>query len=466
MMCVAILSQIGQDARLYDCPSLQLRLAQHYSTTMRTFTIIWLGQLVSTTGSYITAFAFTLWIWESAQSATALALVGFFTQVPSMLLSIVAGVWVDRFPRKQLIILGDGVAAVITVLIALVYHTGHLEIWHLYLAAIAHGGFGQLQQLAYQASLSSLVPPLQLTRANSMNAMVHYGSVIVGPALAGILYPQVGLLGVLFIDLVTFAVAIATLLPAPLPQPQRPQLFPHGPFMTQLTVGFRTIWQQPGLRSLLGIGACFWFFHDLGNAIYDPMILARSGGSAQVLAQTGIAAGAGGVIGAIALSLWGGPKQTVQGMLAGFMGAGISKTVFGLGRSPWVWLPAQFCSSLNFPLLGSSETALWMKTIPPALQGRVFAANSLVGQGVSALAALVAGPLADRLFEPLMQMGTPSGQLFWGLLPSLMGPGSGMTLLYVLSSLGLVGVGLWGYGLVSLRSLPTSVQNSDPSSQR
>ncbi|WP_225889340.1 hypothetical protein [Halomicronema hongdechloris] len=105
------------------------------------------------------------------------------------------------------------------------------------------------------------------------------------------------------------------------------------------------------------ISVLFKFFHDLGGAIYDPMILARTNGSATVLASTASAAGIGGVTGAILLSAWGGPKRRVTGMLAGFIGAGVSKTVFGLGRSPAVWLPAQVCSSLNFPLLGSSRAA-------------------------------------------------------------------------------------------------------------
>ncbi|MEB3358058.1 MAG: hypothetical protein VKK04_15125 [Synechococcales bacterium] len=116
------------------------------------------------------------------------------------------------------------------------------------------------------------------------------------------------------------------------------------------------------------------------------MILARADGSAGILASTSAAAGIGGVTGAILLSLWGGPKRNVVGMLAGFIGAGLSKTVFGLGRSPLVWFPAQFCSSLNFPLLGSAENAIWMARISPEMQGRVFAANALAVKGVSAIA--------------------------------------------------------------------------------
>jgi len=419
---------------------------------MRTFIIIWAGQLASTIGSYMTSFALTLWAWEVTGSATALALVGFFSQLPRIPITLVAGLIVDRFNRKHLMMLGDSIAVLSTIGIGILFLADSLQIWHLYCAASLNGGFGQIQSLAYQTSISSIVPPHQLTRANSMNSAVHYGSAIFGPALAGVLYPLIGLMGILLIDLVTFGVAISTLLSVRIPQPvphPSPEIETR---LAKLTFGFREVWRQPGLRSLLLITTTFWFFHDLGGAIYDPMILARTDGSAQVLASTASAAGIGGVTGAILLSFWGGPKRQVTGMLAGFIGAGVSKTVFGLGRSPVVWVPAQFCSSLNFPLLGSSENALWMKSITAEKQGRVFAANALVLQGVSAIAVLIAGPLAEGFFEPWL-----TSQETIPVLSALLSsdPGAGVAMLYVLSSLCLILVGIAGFSVSQLRMIET-----------
>jgi MFS transporter, DHA3 family, macrolide efflux protein len=426
---------------------------------MRVFTLIWFGQLVSTIGTYMTEFALTLWAWEATGSATALALMGFFSQLPRLPITLFAGLIVDsppemlgkRLNRKHLMMLGDAVAALSTLAIGLLYSTGDLQIWHLYLATTLNGGFGQIQSLAYQTSISSLVPPSQLTRANSMNSAVHYGAAIFGPALAGVLYPLIGLLGIVGIDLVSFGVAIATLLFLAMPSPAPAAPVAIETLLAKLTFGFREVWRQPSLRALLLISTLFWFFHDLGGAIYDPMILARSHGSAQVLASTATAAGLGGVTGAIILSIWGGPKRKVSGMLAGFIGAGLSKTVFGLGRSPQIWVAAQFCSSLNFPLLGSSETAIWMTQITPVQQGRVFAANALVVQVVSAGAALIAGPLAEHILEPAL---VPTGYLadiLGGVVGT--GPGAGMALLFVVCALAMVGVGLGGYWIPALNRI-------------
>ncbi|MEM8545808.1 MAG: MFS transporter [Cyanobacteria bacterium P01_H01_bin.119] len=404
----------------------------------------------------MTEFALTLWAWEVTGSATALALVGFFSRLPRIPITLVAGLIVDRLDRKYLMIVGDSVAALSTIGIGLLFLTDSLQIWHLYLAASLNGSFGQVQSLAYQTSISSMVPPHQLTRANSMNSAVHYGSAILGPALAGLLYPLIGLMGIVLIDLATFGVAIATLLAIHIPQPP-PQDDPETETLfSKLTFGFREIWRHPSLRSLLMISTLFVFFHDLGGAVYDPMILARTNSSAQILASTASAAGIGGVTGAILLSVWGGPKRRITGMLAGFIGAGICKTVFGLGRSPQVWIPAQFCSSLNFPLLGSSINALWMDNIAPALQGRVFAANSLVVQGVSAIAVLIAGPLADHVFEPAM---TVRGTLSFWLSPFFgSGPGAGTAILYTISSLGLLLIGIGGIAMPRLRALESDAK--------
>ena len=168
--------------------------------------------------------------------------------------------------------------------------------------------------------------------------------------------------------------------------------------MEEIIFGIRYIWQRDSLRTLLLVTALFWFAHDLGGTVFSPMILARSDNNSQVLGAISSAAGIGGVTGAVVLSAWGGTKRRVKGMLAGFMGAGIAKTIFGLGQSLTVWLPAQFCSSLNFPLLGSSQKALWMEAVPSKLQGRVFAADELVVKLISAIATLAGGLLSDNLF--------------------------------------------------------------------
>lgn len=425
---------------------------------MRTFTILWLGQFVSTIGSYMSDFGLTLWVWEVTHSATALTTIGVCGQVSRVLITPFAGMIVDRYNRQSIIKFSDIVAASATLMILLLYLTQHLQIWHLYLFGAVNGGFGQLQSLAYSTSVTLMVSPAQYTRASSMESALHYGSAIFAPALAGILYGSLGLVGIFAIDIVSFGVAIATLCAVVMPQPPSQMVMPWSRLLQttgqQMIAGLRDCWQQPSLRFLLLITLLFWLVHDLGGAIYEPMILARSGGNAQVLAGTSLAAGLGGVIGAIGLSVWGGFPRRTQGLIYGMIGAGLSKLLFGLGRAAWVWLPSQFCSSLHFPLLSSSETAIWMARVAADRQGQVFAANSLLLQLSAAGAMGLAGLLADRLFEPMMMGNRAIARALQPLLGG--GSGSGMALLYVLCALSMIGVGLWGLSLPQLRQLEDS----------
>ncbi len=424
---------------------------------MQKFIQLWLGQTASMIGSAMSAFALTIWIWESTSQATALALLMLFIQLPRILLAPVAGILVDRSNRKFLMAIGDTVSALLTLAILLLYISHNLQLWHLYVAAAVNGIFDQIQQLAYSAAIATMMPEKHYSRASSLSFLASYGASIIAPTLAGILYSAIGLRGIFTIDLATFTIAIATLVSVKIPQPaiapalrsniaSNPQ--PTRPHMLQeLSFGFRYIVKRPSLLALLVSVSLFWFAHDIGAAIYSPMILARTGNNARILGT--ILSAAGGVLGASIVSIWGGPKRRIRGFVLGMAGAGASKIVFAFGQALSIWIPAQFCSSFNFPILGSSNEAMWLAKVPPEVQGRVFATRAVIVQLASAIGLSIAGPLADRVFEPAMQ---PSGFLAAIFGPIIgTGAGAGMALLYAISALGLLLVAVGGYACRLLR---------------
>lgn len=422
---------------------------------MQRFIRIWVGQLVSTIGSYMTVFALIFWVWEVTGSATSLALVTFFSQLPRIIVTPLAGIIVDRFPRKQLMILGDVVAMLCTLVIALLYWGDRLQIWHLYTAVAVYGCFGQIQTLAYSTSIALLVPPRDYTRAESMVAAVNYSGAIFSPILAGSLYPVIGLQGIILIDLITFLIAFVILLASNIPSPSSDDAEATTPLVdwSNLTFGFRYIFSKPGLLALVLAFSCFALPSDIGKALYNPMILARSGGEEQVLGAVTTAAGVGGVLGALLVSWKGGFKQRIHGMLLGFAGTGFCKIALGLGQTAWVWIPAHFAATLLIPLYYSSSNAIWYAKVPPSLQGRVLAADQMVGLVLGAIAPLLAGPLADFVFEPAMQPESRLAPIFGPLIGT--GEGAGIALLYTLMAVLMLLVGLGGYGFRTLRSVET-----------
>ncbi len=413
--------------------------------------------MASTIGSYMTRFALTIWLWDLTGEATPIALLAGFTEIPALLISPLVGAIADRFPRKKLMLLGDSVAGLSTIIILLLYLTGNLALWHLYATGALNGAFSRLQKLAYTASITMLVPQEGYTRASGMGSVLHYGSVIIAPAVAGALYPIIDLLGILCVDLITFAIAVTTVFFVTIPNPTTTDKAksnkPRPSLWQDIKFGFDYILTRPSLLTLVLIAAIFQFAHDIGKALYSPMILARSGNDTQVLGIVSAAAGIGGILGSVMVSVWRMKGQKINWFLCGMIGAGVSKTLFGIGQNLLIWFPSQFLSSINFPIMGSAKQGLILSKVEADRQGRVIAISSALVGVASPLAKFLAGPLADQVFIPVMTKGGLLTGVFGGLFG--VGKGSGIALLYTLSSVGLVSVGIWGYSFSHLRNIET-----------
>ena len=430
---------------------------------MRTFIIIWLGQIVSSIGSYMTVFALSIWVWQVTGSATALTLVSFFVQLPRLLITPFSGIIVDRFNRKQLMLLGDIVAFLCTFTIGLLHFTDRLEVWHLYCVVAIYGGFGQIQTLAYSASIPLMVPKEQYTRAGSMSSAVNYASAILSPALAGGLYPIIGLGGIIGVDIATFFVGLITLVSSHIPQPVPEASDSENPIeeniWQKLTFGFRYIFAKPPLLAMVIAFTLFAIPNDIAKVLYNPLILARTNGNSQILGSVTTAAGLGGVIGALLLSTWGGFKRKIHGMLLGFIGAGFFRSFLAFTQIPWIWMSSMFLSTMHTPLFFSSSNAIWYAKVPSSLQGRGLAADQSIGIVISLTAPLIAGPLADKVFEPAMQ---PGGALT-AILGSLFGTGNGagITVIYAIAAIWILLVGIGGYFVPTLRNVEKLLPDCD-----
>ena len=430
---------------------------------MRTFLTIWIGQIVSTIGSYMTVFALTIWVWQVTGSATALTLVSFFVQLPRLLITPFSGIIVDRFNRKKLMLLGDIVAFLCTFTIGLLHFTDRLEVWHLYCVVAIYGGFGQIQTLAYSASIALIVPKEQYTRAGSMSSAVNYASAIISPALAGGLYPIIGLGGIIAVDIATFFAGLITLLISHIPQPVTGESESENPdkenIWQKLTFGFRYIFTRPPLLAMVIAFTIFALPNDIGKVLYNPLILSRTNGDSQILGSVTTAAGLGGVVGALLLGAWGGFKRKINGMLLGFVGAGFFRAVVGFTQIPWLWMSSMFLSTMHTPLFYSSSNAIWYAKVPSSLHGRVLAADQSIGIVISLSAPLIAGPLADKVFEPAMQPGGALVPIFGSIFGT--GSGAGITVIYVIASIWMLLVGIGGYFFPTLRNVEKLLPDCD-----
>ncbi|MBW4477624.1 MAG: MFS transporter [Tolypothrix brevis GSE-NOS-MK-07-07A] len=431
---------------------------QSTNSSLRNFLIIWLGQLVSGIGSQMTGIALEIWAWSITGKATTLALVAFFSLLPSIIITPISGVVVDRFNRKLLMMLGDTVAVLTTIVLLFLYINNYLQIWHIYVAAAFVGTFGQFQYLAYSASVSLMIPKQHYDRASSLEFLSSHSAIIIAPALAGYFYKLIGLVGIWLIDISTFLVAISSIFFIPIPQPVQTEENPDN-FWQDVGYGLRYLNTHKNLLFLLAANLLFMFAHNIGDSLYIPMILSRTGNDTLVLGNLIIAAGFGGVTGALLVNKWGNFQDKVRGILLGMIGVGLTKIVFGLARTMWVWIPPQFLCSLSFTISGSADNAIWLAKVAPNVQGRVFAARSLLLQLASAASVLIAGPLADNLFIPAFSQGGSLVGILGGIFGT--GAGGGIAMLYVICAVCMFLVGLAGFNFPLLLNLEKTVPDHD-----
>lgn len=426
---------------------------------MYTFLIIWMGQFASLLGSELTNFATTLWAWEITGRATPLSLIMVFTQVPRLLIAPFAGIWVDRYARKYLMLLGDCVAGCSTLALLALFLSEHLQVWHLYFTGAINGLFGYIQGLAYAASLTLMVPKQHYARATALGSVRTSGTFILAPVLAGALYANIGLAGILAIDITTFVVAMASLAMVHISQPPESSRTndQRAPWQT-LTFGLQYLWHRPSLMALLSFWVINNFVGSATFAILPAMVLARSGNDSVVWGTLLAFFGLGGLLGGLTLSIWGGPKHRIHSVLIASALWKLGIIVLALAQQTVTKIGTALFSGFCSPFPDSANQAIWMSKVEPEVQGRVFATRFLLTQLSSPIGYAIAGPLADHFFEPAMQPGGALAGLFGSIFGTDLGAGMALQISIFATCGTLIAVG--GYSVRQLRSVETTSQQN------
>jgi hypothetical protein len=189
------------------------------------------------------------------------------------------------------------------------------------------------------------------------------------------------------------------------------------------------------------------FLVGLAFSLSAPMILARTENNTPILGAVNSAGAISGVIGGLIISAWGGPKRKVFGVLWGWVWVGACQFIFGFGLP--FWFIGLALLELAVPTLDGSNQSIWQAKVSPDVQGRVFAARRLIAQLTIPAAALIAGPLADRVLEPAMQSGGALAPIFGSWVG--VGPGAGMALLFIFGGLFTTLVGLISLAIPAVR---------------
>ncbi|NLU42595.1 MAG: MFS transporter [Firmicutes bacterium] len=428
------------------------------------FTVMWIGQVISLVGSAMTSFAIMVWLWEKTGRATPFALYGTATIATTIAASLLAGALVDRWDRKLSMALSDMAAALATAIMLVLHSLDALEVWHLYALAAFTGFFGAFQFPALSAAVTLMLSKRHYARASAMRSMAETASGIFAPAVAVVLLRTIGIRGVFVIDIATFAIALAALLVVHIPKPQPVSEGQAGKesIWKESLYGLKYLYERPSLFGLLMVFFASNINLGFVNVLRTPLVLARTGGDEVALGIVKSAVAAGGLAGGLVMIVWDGPKSRMRGIFIGLALVAISTIAMGLGHNVVVWAVAGGLTWMILLIQNSFSQAFWQSKVAPTVQGRVFAARSMISGVTAPLAAVIAGPLADKVFEPQVSGGGLLGSLFGRVVGT--GPGSGLSLMFVFSGVLALVATIVGYGVRVVREGETILPDHDAAS--
>jgi len=401
---------------------------------MRTFITIWIGQLISIIGSGLTGFVLGIWIFQQTGEATPFVMIALFDSLPTVILSPIAGALVDRWNRRLVMIFSDIGSALTTLVVFILFSTGQLEVWHIYLTSMLNSVFASFQRPAYSASVTMLVPKEQFARASAMIQTGQSISGMLAPLIAGFLFGLIGVNRVILIDFITFFFAIGTLLFVTIPQPESTQTVQAGSSLRKdIAFGFSYLKERPGLLGLAIFIALVNLVISSVIVLSTPMILSFA--DAQTLGVIQTVSSMGMFLGGVIVSAWGGTKRKMHGIYLGVTISGLGLAFAG-AQPEAMWIGASlFVFLFPITLVNASIRAITQIKVPPDFQGRIFSIMFMLARSSVPIGYLLAGPLADRVFEPWL---APGGALAGSVGQVIgVGPGRGIGLMFMIAGLGM-----------------------------
>ena len=389
------------------------------------FFTIWGGQAFSLFGSALVQFALVWYLTKQTGSATVLATATLVGMLPQVVLGPFAGALVDRWNRRLIMMIADGCIALATVLLAYLFASGHVQIWHIYTIMMVRSTGQAFHYPAMQASTSLMVPEKHLTRISGANQTLMGAINIIAPPTGALLLEVLPLQGLLFIDVATALLAITPLLFISIPQPERSAEIQEtsegrlAGLLQDVREGLRYVVSWPGLLAILIMATVINFLLTPTGALMPLLVTKHFGLGALEFGLMDSAWGFGVIIGGLILGTWGGFKRKVATSMMGIIGIGLGVVIVGLSPADMYWLAiaGMAFSGIMNPITNGPLFALVQSTVRPDMQGRVMSLIISAATAMTPLSLMVAGPMSDAI-------GIRTWFWFGGFICLLMGIGA------------------------------------------
>ncbi len=362
------------------------------------------SQGVTLLGSSIVQFAIIWYVTLQTSSGVWVSALTIAAYAPQFVISFFSGVWADRYPRKKIIILADGVIAVATLLLAIFMPYiggGTPTLWALVAVSIVRSVGAGIQTPAVNAAIPQLVPEEKLMKFNGVNAMIQSLVQFAAPAAAGAILSFTSLRWALMIDIATAAAGIGILAAVALPfarAERKPSVF------TEMKAGIQYAAKDGFIGKLLLLFGLFIFLCVPAGFLATLFVSRYYGDTYWYLTLVEVIGFIGMAGGGLLIGTWGGFKNRMKTLVVGTAAFGALAIGMGAARSFVVYLLMMAVYGVALTMVQTASTTLFQENSPPEMMGRVFGLFGAMYSGSLPLGMAVFGPLADVMSMRLLMI--------------------------------------------------------------
>ncbi|WP_404357380.1 MFS transporter [Cytobacillus firmus] len=365
------------------------------------------SQTISLFGSSLVQYAIMWHITLTTESGLMMTLYIICGFIPTFFLSPVAGVWADRYNRKMLIILADGLIAFSTLILAILFLMGYESIWLLFvMAGIRALGTG-IQTPAVGAILPQIVPKEKLTKVNGVNGSIQAVIMFVSPMVSAALIAMASLEVIFFIDVITAAIAIVTLMTfVKIAVHKKAAAEQTASYFSDFKQGLQYVNSNPFLKKFFLFFAVFIVLMAPA-AFLTPLQVTRTfGGDVWELTAIEIAFSVGMMAGGGIIASWGGYPNKITTMTLASLIMGICTLALGIVPVFWIYLLFMAFFGIAMPIFNTPVTVLLQEKIEEDYLGRVFGVMGMISTSMMPIGMLIFGPVADVIAIEWLLVGT------------------------------------------------------------
>ena len=358
------------------------------------FLLLWAGELISSIGGGLTSFGLGLYIFQKTGSAADMAMLTLLGFLPALVLKIPAGVLADRYDRRLLMMIGDGLSGLGVLFILICMLSGEAALWQIYLGTTISSVFSALLEPSYTATITDLLTKEQYSKANGLVSMAGSARYLFSPIIAGFLLAVSDIKLILIIDICTFFLTViaAAVVRSGIKTstPSNPE-----PFFKSMKEGWKAVSGNKGLLVLVVVSSLICLFMGVFQVLGEPFVLSFSDSKTLGIVET--AAASGMLVTSILLGIKGIKKNFARVLSIGLAVSGVGMSLFAVTRNVYIICAFGFLFFAALPFANNCLDYLVRINIPAELQGRAWAFLGFISQLGYVAAYALSGITADAV---------------------------------------------------------------------